>query len=404
MKRKILFLEQQSWLSGAQRVLESILEATAEQYEPIVAFPDEGPFQRKLADRGIQTLTYPLGFYQTGRKSHAEMLEFAGRTLLSAFKLVKAIRRQDVGLVYINGPRCMPAGVLAARLMGRPALFHLHLTLVRRPEILLVAGLGRLVSTIVSCSRAAAEGIIRFNLGLATKTHIIYNPVANCADETEHLAQSHRPAGDSSVVTVGVVGRLTKSKGQMVLLNALGRLSAKSKARVRVIFVGAPSPDNSADLTYDQRLKECVTQFGLQTKVEWVGYQMDVGPFYRAMDVLVQPSLSNSGESMPLAVLEALQHGVPVVASRTGGIPEVIHHGSNGLLVPPGDEVALASTLERFIQDASLRARLSTAAQLSFDERFSPGNFKSRICGLLWKLCATQQLENNEAIREESAA
>jgi glycosyltransferase involved in cell wall biosynthesis len=404
MKRKILFLEQQSWLSGAQRVLESVLDATAEQYEPIVAFPDEGPFSRKLADRNIQTLTYPLGFYQTGRKSCAEMLEFAGRTLLSAFKLIAVICRQDVGLVYINGPRCMPAGVLAARLTGRPALFHLHLTLVRKPEILLVASLGRFVSTIVSCSRAAAVGIIRANRSLAGKTHILYNPIVECADATPSSAKPDSLAGDTSILNIGVVGRITKPKGHRILLNALGRLGPKNKARVRVIFVGAPSPDNSADLTYDHHLKECVTQFGLQAKVEWVFYQAAVGPFYRGMDVLVQPSLSNSGESMPLAVLEALQHGVPVIASWTGGIPEVIRHGSNGLLVPPGDEVALARTLERFLQDASLRARLRAGAQLSFDDRFSPGNFKSRIRGMIWKLCTTQQLENPEAIREESAA
>ncbi|TAM84433.1 MAG: glycosyltransferase family 1 protein [Acidobacteria bacterium] len=404
MKKKILFLEQQSWLSGAQRVLESVLEATAEEYDPIVAFPDEGPFQRALADRKIQTLTYPLGSYQTGQKSRAEMLDFAGRSLLCSFKLATLIRREEVGLVYINGPRCMPAGVLAAQLTRRPALFHLHLTLVRKPEILLVAGLGRYVSTIVSCSRAAAAGIVSANRCLATKTHILYNPVAGRADATKVLATPQPPAGNSSVLTIGVVGRITKPKGQRILLNAVGRLSAKNKAMVRVIFVGAPSPGNGEDLAYDQRLKECAAQFCLETKTSWAGYQAVVGPFYRAMDVLVQPSLVDSGESMPLAVLEALQHGVPVIASWTGGIPEVIRHGSNGLLVPPGDEVALARTLERFIQDASLRARLCAGAQSGFDERFSLEAFKSRIRGLIWKLCTAQHMGNTKTIHEESVA
>ena len=403
MKKKILFLEQQSWLSGAQRVLESVLEATGEDYRPIVAFPGDGPFRTKLADQNIQTLTYPLGFYQTGRKTRSEMLGFAGRSLFCALKLMTLIRRQDVGLVYINGPRCLPAGVLAARLTGRPALFHLHLTLVRKPEIMLVANLGHFVSTIVSCSRAAAAGIIRSNRSLTGKVHIIYNPVTDCSSAVAEPVELLRTR-DSSILTLGVVGRITKPKGQRILLNALGRLGPKNKARVRVIFVGAPSPDNSADLAYDQRLKECVMQFGLKTRVEWVGYQMDVGPFYRAMDVLVQPSLSNSGESMPMVVLEALQHGVPVIASLTGGIPEVIHHGSNGLLVPPGDEVGLARALERFLQDAPLRAHLRAGALSSFDHRFSPENFKSRIRELIWKLCTTQQLENPKAIRGESAA
>lgn len=403
MNRKILFLEQQSWLSGAQRVLESVLDATAGEYDPIVAFPGEGEFSRKLAGRNIQTLSYPLGFYQTGRKSRVEMLAFAERSLLCAVKLVRVIHQQDVGLVYINGPRCMLAGVLAARITGRPALFHLHLTLVRKPEVLLVANLARYVSAIVSCSRAAAEGMIRANRSLAGKTHILYNPLVASASATKD-PPGPLSGGSSSGITLGVVGRITKPKGQRVLLNALGRLSAQNKARVRVVFVGAPSPDNSEDLAYHQRLKECVTQFGLEARAEWAGYQTAVHPFYRAMDVLIQPSLADSGESMPMSVLEALQHGVPVIASWTGGIPEIISHGANGLLVPPGDEVALARTLERFLQDASLRARLGAGARSSVDDRFSLENFKSRIRGLIWKLCATQQSGNPKAIREESAA
>lgn len=404
MKKKILFLEQQSWLSGAQRVLESVLDATAGEYEPIVGFPGEGEFSRKLADRKIQTFTYPLGFYQTGRKSRSEMLEFAGRSVLCASKLVTVIRRQNVRLIYINGPRCMLAGVLAARITGRPALFHLHLTLVRQPEILLVANLARYVSAIVSCSQAAAAGLLRANRSLAGKTHILYNPLVGCASATRDVPVSQLPGGDSPAVTLGVVGRITKPKGQMVLLNALARLSAQNKARVRVVFIGAPSPENGDDLAYDQRLKDWVTHFGLEATIEWAGYQRAVEPFYRAMDVLIQPSLSGSGESMPLSMLEALQHGVPVIASRTGGIPEVIHHGSNGLLVPPGDEVALARALERFLQDTSLRARLRAGARSSIDDRFSLENFQSRIRGLIWKLCTAQQSGSPEAIREESAA
>ncbi len=404
MKGKILFLEQQSWLSGAQRVLQSVLDATAEDYDPIVAFPNDGSFRRKLEELKVQTLTYPLGLYQTGNKSRSEMLRFALQSVLCAFKLTRIIRSQDIRLVYINGPRCLPAGVLAARMTGLPTLFHLHLTLVRKPEILLVANLARWVSTIVSCSQAAAAGIVSANRRLVGKTRILYNPVDRHDHVTPDAAKLEWPTVNPSILTLGVVGRITKPKGQRVLLNALGRLGPMLKARIRVIFIGAPSPDNNEDVTYNERLGDCVTQFNLREKVHWAGYQPTVGPFYRAMDVLIHPSLSDSGESMPLAVLEALQHGVPVIASWTGGIPEIVCHGSNGLLVPPGNEVALARTLERFLQDASLRARLRSGAQSSLDERFSPENFKSRIHGLIWKLCRMRQLPLPEAIREEPAA
>jgi glycosyltransferase involved in cell wall biosynthesis len=404
VKRKILFLEQQSWLSGAQRVLEFVLDATADTYDPIVALPGEGPFRRTLSDRGIKTLTYPLGFYRTGRKSRLEMLTFGGRSIVCALKLAGVIRREDIGLVYVNGPRCLPAGVLAARLTGRPVLFHLHLTLVRKPEILLVASLAHYVSTIVACSRRTAGDIVNADSSLAGRVHILYNPVGG------EPAIATKPVGPSPTantyapLTLGVVGRITKPKGQRIFLNALGRLSPELKDKIRVIFVGSPSPDNVEDLIYNQRLKDCASQFNLSQKIQWAGYQTAVSVFYRAMDVLVHPSLWDAGESMPLAVLEALQHGVPVIASWAGGIPEVIHHGFNGLLVPPGNEVALSRTLEHFLRDTSLRAHLRSGAQSAFDERFSIENFKTEIHELIWKLCSTQHTRNSEAFREEPAA
>jgi glycosyltransferase involved in cell wall biosynthesis len=404
MKRSILFLEQQSWLSGGQRMLETVLNTLVEEYDPVVAFPGDGPFRRTLAERNIETLTVPLGFYQTGPKSRSEMLEFAGRSLLCALKLAPVIRRRDIGLVYINGPRCLAAGVLAARLTGRPSLFHLHLTLTRWPEIFLVARLAHYVSAIVACSQAAAASVVNADQRLAGKTQVLYNPVAERVSVVSGLPEPQRSQSNPHAFTLGVVGRITKPKGQRVFLNALGRLGPQLKKQIRVIFIGAPSPDDREDLTYKQRLEECVGQFNLQTRVEWVGYQKSVGPFYRAMDVLVHPSLSQSGEAMPLAVLEALQHGVPIIASWTGGIPEVVRHGANGLLVPPGDEVALARALERFLQDAALRARLRTGAQSNLDDRFSLENFNSKVHEQIWKLCSTHNAKKPKVIREQSAA
>jgi len=404
MKRSILFLEQQSWLSGGQRMLETVLNTVVEEYDPVVAFPGDGPFRRALDERNIQTLTVPLGFYQTGPKSRSEMLEFAGRSLLCALKLATVIRRREIELVYINGPRCLAAGVLAARLTGRPSLFHLHLTLTRQPEIFLAQRVARYASAIVACSQAAAASIAGADPHLAGKTQVLYNPMARCPGEVFGSLEPEQIQSASRVFTLGVVGRITKPKGQRVFLNALGRLGPQLKNRIRVIFIGAPSPDDRADLTYKQRLEECVTQFNLQTKVEWAGYQKSVGPFYRAMDVIIHPSLLQSGEAMPLAVLEALQHGVPVIASWTGGIPEVVRHGANGLLVPPGDEVALARALERFLQDASLRARLRMGAQSNLDDRFSPENFNSKVHEQIWKLCSGQDAKKSKVIREESTA
>ena len=134
-----------------------------------------------------------------------------------------------------------------------------------------------------------------------------------------------------------MVGRITEPKGQETLLNAVSALPCALRKKIRLVLVGAPAPGNLADLVYSRRLRKSSAELDLHNQVLWAGYQEDPAPFYASMDALIQPSAANAGEAMPLAVLEALREGVPVIASRTGGIPEVVHDGDNGLLLPPGD-------------------------------------------------------------------
>ena len=117
MKPPILFLEQQGTRAGAQRVLAEAVLALEDECLPLVAFPEDGPFAAELRRRGIETLLYPLGHYSSGAKSLADMLAFPPRSLYCGLQLARTISRRQVQLVYINGPRCLLAGVLAARLV-----------------------------------------------------------------------------------------------------------------------------------------------------------------------------------------------------------------------------------------------------------------------------------------------
>jgi glycogen(starch) synthase len=101
------------------------------------------------------------------------------------------------------------------------------------------------------------------------------------------------------------------------------------------------------------------------------------------MDVLLHPSWD---EALGLTILEALQRGIPVIASRTGGIPEIIRDESNGLLVFPEDDDALVRSLERFIEDQALRDRLRAGARAGLDGRFSPEVFRPAIRDLICEL------------------
>ena len=392
MKRTILFLDQQSTRAGAQRVLDEVLGALDPEFLPLVALPENGPYLDELRRRSIETFTYPLGRYRSGRKSVADMAVFPARSLYCGLRLARVIRDRDVRLVYINGARALAAGVLAARLTGRPSLFHIHLTMTRGADIFLASRLALRTTKVVACSQTTAAALIRDDSRLDRKTQVIYNPVRKPIARSL-TAGSSAPSASLNVApagvpvagpVIGLVGRITPGKGHHVLLEAIAELARRGR-QVQVVFVGAPDPNNAEDEAYLRQLKRSVHDFGLETRVCWAGYQADPDPYYAALDVLVMPSIVREGLGM--VALEALQWGVPVVGSRLGGILEIVHDGVNGLLFPAGDSAALAGSLERVLADSALRARLQAGARPSVDDRFSVPSFRSSIRQVLFELC-----------------
>ena len=396
MRIPVLFLDQQAWRAGGQRVLEDVLDALREEIEPIVALPEDGPFAAALRGRNINTMTYPLGSYRPGRKSMGEVLAFPIRSLVSGLKLAQVVRQRGIRLIYINGPRCLPAGVLAARLTGTPSIYHLHRTLTRRSDRLITAWAAAHVTRIVSVSQAAADSLVRANPRLAGKTQIVYNPLRPPGRITDlstiNDSPSALPVGGGPVV--GMVGRITPQKGQLVLLRATALLRERWP-NLQAVFVGAPESGSARDIAYFGELHSEVARLGLGGNVHWAGFQENLDPYYARFDAVAIPSIE--AEGFPLVALEAMARGVPAVASRDGGIEEIIGNGVGGLLVPPGDENALAAALGRVLGDAVLRSRLISVTHADLDQRFSPERFRTAIRRVVSELASTSR----EAPREK---
>ena len=375
MKTRVLVLEQHSYWGGGQRVLKLVLDSLRDQIDPLVALPEMGTLGPDLERDGIETCTYPLGGYRSGTKSVLNMIMFGPRSVCAALRLVTFISERNLDLVYMNGSRCLAAGVLAARLTGRPTLFCLHQTLSRRPDIALASRLARHVSCILACSQAAADSLLRARPALAAKLRVLYPPV------DEFHSEETRPAAEPKLpgFTVGMVGRITAAKGHHILLSALSRLGPSARA----VFVGAPAPGSRQDAHYVTELRSIARKH--EVEIEWAGHHPDPTPFYSAMDVLAVASTGEEG--MPLVALEAFQRGVPVVASRLGGLPELVQDGVNGLLVPPDNPDALARALERLARDPMLLNQLGSRARSSIDERFSRESYCAAIAATISELC-----------------
>jgi len=114
--------------------------------------------------------------------------------------------------------------------------------------------------------------------------------------------------------------------------------------------------------------KQLVQELGLEQHVQFIGFSSDLSKLLPLVDAQIH---SSNMEGIPLALCSGLSAGLPVLATAVGGVPEIIEDGVSGLLVPPNDPALLASSAIRLIQDASLRARLGSAAQRFMEEHYS---------------------------------
>ena len=163
------------------------------------------------------------------------------------------------------------------------------------------------------------------------------------------------PAGSTRIVALG---RLIAEKGFTCLLDALSVLRAKGLPFHCDLY-------GSGEL--ERVLREKLNSLGLDGAVTLHGAYRneDLGAILADRPVVAVPSLYAGGgrrDGMPTVILEAFSHGCPVVASAVSAIPEVVHHGRNGMLVPPGDSLALAATLQTVIRDRELRQTLGSGA------------------------------------------
>ena len=163
----------------------------------------------------------------------------------------------------------------------------------------------------------------------------------------------------ADALLVGVVAQLIERKGHRFLLAALPPLVA-AYPELRVLFFGQ-GPLESA-------LGQEIAAAGLAGVVSLAGFRHDLETILPCLDLLVHPALM---EGLGVSLLQASSAGVPIVASRAGGIPEAVRDGENGLLVPPGDVAALGAAVDALLADPELRRALGAGGQALMAREFS---------------------------------
>jgi glycosyltransferase involved in cell wall biosynthesis len=372
----ILFVDQFSDLGGAQQCLLDLVPAIqASGWNMTCAVPGDGKLIENLRDLGVTVDSLRVARLASGRKTPLDFLRFGMDVPRLAVDISRLAAEAHADLIYVNGPRMLPAAALAARKSGRPLVFHCHNHLTGNSARKL-AGLSLQLASarVIACCRYVARPLWPFiHPG---RMHVIYNGSAEAA--------ALRPAPDS-VRRVGMIGRISPEKGQLEFVQAV-RMFIRKHTDCSFLVCGAPLfSDRSAEL-YFERVRESAV--GLP--VEFSGWQEDISSTLAQLDVLVVPSLREPGA--PRVVLEAFAAHVPVVAFVSGGIPEIVINNKTGFLVEPPTPEALAAKLETLLDSPGELRAVADRAHETWKEKYTLDRYRRdvlAVIGLTQTLSAT---------------
>jgi len=256
------------------------------------------------------------------------------------------LKRISPDILHANGSRAAFYAGILGKLLGIPVLFHCR---VGKLDTRLDRWLARLVDGVIANSRNTA---VRFSTWPWLKVSVIYNGLDVSASKP--VCENSKPFGAKQVLLM--VARVSRWKRHDIALDVFDRLS-REMSDLHLVCAGDKEAEDVAWWNELQRRTQSMSGFD---RIHWLGMvdQAALEVWYAAADVLVLPSDS---EPFGRVLVEAMGMGVPVVAFDVGGVPEVVEHGEQGMLVPAGDISAMSNAVTALLKDDALRKQMGEA-------------------------------------------
>lgn len=367
--------------SGAFRwLLEMAAGMAGRGYRPVLVLPEQAA--SGWPPRGapaVPTYFLPLPRIRRARSIPGNLGALA-RMLRSAVRLAGIVRREDVVLVHVNEVLDLHGGI-AARMAGVPCVWHVRADASSWPAPLRI-GLPRLVAALadeVLCVSGSVREEVFHRQGVrTTKLSVLHDagpdPRAFRPDLDRSTVRRGLGAADGAPLVV-LVSKLVEPKGHEVLLRAVPRvLEAFPSARFAIV---GGEEEGAHHRRYAERLRGIAREEGLDRVVRFTGYRDDVACVMAAADVVVH--CPTHPDPFPGVVLQAMALSKPVVASAIGGAKEQVEPGLSGVLVPPGDPIALAEAIRGLVADPDRRTALGRAAASRVARAFTREAFFDRL-------------------------
>jgi glycosyltransferase involved in cell wall biosynthesis len=372
---RILFLDQFSELGGGQHaLLDTVAAVQKKGWEPYVLVPGQGALVGALQARNVRVEEISCGPYESGRKSVWDALRFAADLRGQARAIGDLVSAANIGLIYVNGPRLLPAAVLAAQ-SGTPLAFHVHHHLRGAALRLARWFLHRSKAAVLGCSNSVLEPL-RGHID-ESRMHVVPNGVRDAGYRDRDF---DRRGG----WRIGIIGRVSPEKGHLEFVQAAGMLKNEFP-QARFVVCGAPLFEERGDYLREVRRR------AQDLQVEFLGWQEDVGAVLHDLDLLAAPSKQ---EGMGRVVLEAFSAGVPVIAFPAGGIPEAVVDGETGFLTRELSAESLAARMRDAMGSApDVLRRMAWNTRQTWERCYTIARYQQDVTGWLETLAPASKQE-----------
>ena len=376
-KIKILYIITSSSIGGAERIL--YYTATGLNYNKydiaVCSLKNKGEIARALEKQGIEVCCLHMG----GRESFLGCLSsiialirlfpYLVRirpTIVHSFLFRANILARIAG--YLTG---IPIIISSVRVMGGEKKYFHYVEMIT----------SFMVDHYVTVSESVKRYIIDKSKISAEKISVIYNGVNIKSQDNSYEQNPKMPfkIEDKDRILM-TVGRLHKQKGHCYLIQAVSKVR-KEFPNVKLLVTGEGEEENN--------LKKLVKSLDLTNEVIFAGLSSDIERILPMAELFILPSL---WEGLPNALLEAMAAGKPVVATKVGGIPEIVVHGETGVLIPPKDTDALAIAIIDLLQNRLKAKDMGEAARIRAGKRFSIYKMIEKTENLYQELLKEKQL------------
>jgi glycosyltransferase involved in cell wall biosynthesis len=383
---KILFISHSPYFGGAERCLYYLLKGLhRENYDCSAMLPPK-PLIHRLHQRNLRTLIEELGMpvhisnirWWVGRWPRYRA--FADGLANRVAKIVRLIRQEQFDLVVSNSSVFVEGG-LAARYCGIPHIWHMMEMLNDDPVLRSFMPLGRLYrimdslsSRIVTVSEAVKKQLTPYVKN--DKLQVVHTGLPEIKPRSMEQPKKIMFDLPPHIPVVTFVGLLSERKGVVDFVDSAPNVL---KRFPNTIFVLA-GPDGGKGREVISKINQC----GMHDSFRILGNRNDVPDILAASDMLVLPSLA---DPLPLAVLEAMAVGIPVVATRSGGCEEMVQDGVTGSLVPVKNPAMLSQAIIELIDTPSKRVFMGLNGCRRFADQFSYAHYIARFEQVLDEVC-----------------